>query len=264
GSARTSALDYLPIYFDSQVQVMLLSANPAESVNYRLTIQADPVETLTYEEERTGLAAQTGQATFDFEGQRGDVISVRVEGDPASDLTLTLFRVGDGLPLAEDDDSGAGYLPELLAIQLAENATYRVEVRQRGIDLAPTEFTISVERVASRLVPGEELELVLPGKLHQNVALAIFEAEAGQTYDLTVLRDLPGLEFAGPDALLRISVLQNGRDLAALGFNQETELSTRFVVPEAGEVLVSVNRTFFATSPNVLPTALRLRLAPVN
>lgn len=168
---------------------------------------------------------------IEFEGEAGDVISVRVVGEDGIDTVATLFSPS-GEEIAGDDDGGSGFDPEIERVVLPETGTYSLEIRTY-LEGDSGSVIVTVSRDDIRTISGDEARIVrLDSKTMSDILT--YEAEAGETVSLIIELD------SGSVGSLTISAEQN--DVRLMTY--ETSglpgvVIVGFVVPEDGNVVIS-------------------------
>ncbi len=152
---------------------------------------------------------------WSFEGQAGEVVTIRAEPDSETDLVLELLDA-DGDPLASADDEVTGYQEIIEEYELTETATYLIQVRDYWDEGGS--YTLLIELVTEtgegggggeggEISLGETVEGELVGT---DIAIWAFEGEADQAVtiiavstddgDLVLeLRDAEGYTLATSD-----------------------------------------------------------------
>ncbi len=258
GSPSDELVLSLPFELDSRVEITITST-PANNlpVNFSLSVSAtDPTLLNDGETAQGHLTPEHPTQFFEFEAQRGDIISLWFEGDPALDLSMTLTDASDDRLVANDDDSGLGYLPELLNVQLPHSGTYRVRVETVSPLETETDFGLTLRMIQAVVLDSTRATLSWPPK--QDAHIARFDGHAGETVKLSLSR---------PEAmyLVGVSVFQNDKEIASGQMDQELDAVLEFTIPEDGPVLVALSRQHLSNRPlDVIPMPFTLILDRVN
>jgi hypothetical protein len=117
---------------------------------------------------------------FSFEGSVGDVIDILVTSPEGTDTMLSLSDP-TGVVITTDDDSGAGYDPEIYQYLLSTEGTYTIVVSTTD-NAGTAELVLSQESAAS-LNDGSQ-EVGLTPKLYSRSLT--YDATAGETVLLNV------------------------------------------------------------------------------
>ncbi len=232
---------------DSLIWVIISVFEPGETVNYTLSLEPRLVHEISYGDTITGtLETITNTAYFDFEGQRGDIISIVVESEP--DLLMTV-EDANGQTLIIDDDSGAGHNPEISNLQLPVDGPYRIRINTFVPQYSEnSDFTLSLLAQEPQQIQLDTTHQVhIPSK--QKAVVLVFDGRAGQTIVLTV-------ESFYIESLIVIAVEQNDQTLTSIDLfgTSSTEgtsinASREFIVPDNGEVTIFINQETTPTTP---------------
>ncbi len=177
---------------------------------------------------------------YTFAGEEGDVINIRVDTDQAVDTTLRIIAP-NGSEITFDDDSGAGFDPEISGFELFESGIYSVVI-QPYIPGDNGVFELTVENQAGRSLDDQSYVIRISDK--QFVATLSFEGFEGETVTL-VARPLTETR-AEP----RVTVEQDGQLLASNSIGQVASLGISFMVPQDGIVVVKIED--FNGNPSVI------------
>ena len=143
-------------------------------------------------------------AFYVFEGSNGDIVDIQIKGDDELDLMLNL-RSPEGYPAGMDDDSGAGYLPELLNLTLEQDGEYTLAVQPLTTDIHG-EFTLTLTaREPETTAFGKTFTADFSYKNQRRVYS--LEAENAETVRITATPD------TGDTVSLIVSVIQNGQTI---------------------------------------------------
>jgi|GEM_PF-4456914 len=250
GGNTTDNFERLIVYsYNAQVQIELaLAEDTTPPVNF--TLELVPTELITLE---TGVPSIGGfgienmAQPFQFFGQRGELINLRVDGNPDNDLLLVLHSPNGNW--VEDTNSGAGTLPEIRNYQLPENGLYYVEVRinsmrapdgtllQEGIS-AFDDFEVTLNRPsASFSESSPDVPLELEFNADNNIRVVQYETTMGESLTLNLERIA-----ANPDETMTIIVLQNGQELGVIGLDQQSSTELTFPTISDSPVIISIQR----------------------
>ena len=232
----------LEIHNDSIVWVVINSDDQLDK-DYSLSIESVTGTPITYDSTVSGsLSSEANANFFDFEGERGDILTITTFSD--LDLQMRLETLS-GEEIASDDDSGTGLNPELYRVQLPESGSYRIRVEQvigiyysvAGEDRGPT-YDLTLEQIEPLHLEGQQTIDLLTKKPAQ---VLTFDAEAGQTYTFKAST------FFTADTV-SIVVMQGDVELTAMGLlpptgstSNEISATREFTAPESGPVKIFVN-----------------------
>jgi len=169
---------------------------------------------------------------FGFTGKAGDLISVKVTSAGDVDTALRVLTV-DGVLVVEDDDSGAGFDPELSGVSLPNDGRYVIVLYTLS---SANQSTLTLTLTGSN---GGSLErgtvsVTLSDKLAPQSLT--FNATAGQTIRLSIA----SVSQIGGDPVIQVQ--QNGEVLASNSVGQNLRMSFEFIVPADGRVDVKIIR----------------------
>lgn len=183
---------------------------------------------------------------YSFDAAYGDMVDIRVEGDESLDTVLTLYNQYGVMFI--DDDAGAYYHPEILRQFINEDGEHIISLAPFTPD-AEGDFSLTVERATGYLLDDGE-QIVSFGK--QGSHVLAFTAQAGETVRLN-LKVIDGL-------LPFINVSQRTRNLLNLGTGDLQDVAIELTIPEAGIVIVRLDRNYGNMDMNSPITASLERL----
>ncbi|MEQ8673607.1 MAG: pre-peptidase C-terminal domain-containing protein [Aggregatilineales bacterium] len=167
---------------------------------------------------------------YSFEAEEGDSLNMSVVSEGSVDTTLRLIGP-DGYDYFYDDDSGAGFDPEILNYQVTQAGDY-ILVVSPYIPGDNGDITVIIDDLGTPSINDDVQLIRLSDK--QRFAGAVFEAEAGETIRLSVRSVLS----SGGEP--RVTVQQGGEILASNSVGQVSRLLLEFTVEESGDVTVTV------------------------
>ena len=186
-------------------------------------------------------------AYFEFQGSLADVVNLSVQSGGTLD---TLLQMADPeyMPSLTDDDSGAGFDPEITFWSLNKDGTYRILLRPYLIG-SEGQVTLTLSRAILPSLDSGTLEIALTQK--HPVAQASFQGKAGEQMRLTVTAD--SLMENPPDV-----VVTQGNAVLASWAGGVSTFDLVFLVPEDEPVLVEVRDS------NSGPGIIHLSLEPIT
>lgn len=170
--------------------------------------------------------------TFGFVGAEGDLVSVKVTSTGDVDTALRLLTA-DGTLVAEDDDSGAGYDPELFGITLPANGNYVLVLYTLSL-AAQSNVSVTLTGVSVGTLESGTVSVTLSDKLAPQSLT--FNATAGEVIRLTIA----SVSQVGGDPVIQVQ--QAGQVLASNSVGQNLRMSFEFIVPADGRVDVKIIR----------------------
>jgi serine protease Do len=206
--------------------------------DYTLSLARIVPDRIEYGDEIDTEFGDEGALYYTFEGETGDAISISVSTEGTVDTRISVTDP-NGLEIASDDDSGAGFDPEIPSLILTDDGTYSILIRPyiRG-DNGEISFTLNDGALPS-LDDGAQIVRLSDKLFRQTV---VFEGEAGQSYLLTAR------VLTETNSEPRITVTQDGQQLAGNSIGFVTRLSIEFEVPEDGTVEVTVEDFNYSSS----------------
>jgi hypothetical protein len=170
--------------------------------------------------------------SFRFTGAAGDVVGFTVVGDGTIDTRLEIVAE-DGIAVAEDDDSGSGFDPELLGITLPAYGGYIVTIRPVVEGATGTAILTYSSYLETALGEGG-VSITLNDKYGPQVLR--FNGRGGETVRLVVVSTS---QIGGAPEIV---VTQDGETLASQVLGRNLRLTFEFVTPADGRVDVKVLR----------------------
>lgn len=216
------------------------SADPQASGDFTLVLETADLNTIQYNEPLSvDFDNEESVHYFTFTAEVGDVVDLVVDSGGSIDTVMSVTSP-DNVEVALDDDSGAGYDPEVTRLVTSAPGEYLVAVRafNQG-DLGRVE--LSVKLGESRALNSDPLLVRLNSK--QFVDTLFFQGTAGET--VTLHLNL----ISGNPGDLSINVTQNKFSLmsyASSGIPEQMVLG--FVVPEDGVVSILVEELGVSSS----------------
>jgi hypothetical protein len=228
------------ILSDSGLYVVIISSYDLyEPSDYSFVVNTIEPLPIAYDEPATNtFSADESVYVYTFEGAIGDGLDVTVNSEGAVDTRVTLTSPS-GTVIASDDDSGAGFDPELLGIILTEEGTYSLLV-QPYVKGDSGDFVVSVSANNSMALDESALTIRLSDKTFRGVG--IFEGTAGETVMLSIR------VIAGAENQPYVTVTQGEEVLAVQSIGTVKRLIVELEIPADGPVQVSVEDVNYGNS----------------
>jgi hypothetical protein len=204
------------------------SLSESATGGYTLALERVELNMVAYGDEIEGeLGKNTPSVYYSFEGASGDVVSIEVDSDADTNLTL---NDPYNYQVAFDEDGGSGVNPEISEVSLNSEGIYTIVVQSPFGDTGP--FTLTLAR--SELPSLDAGAQTLSFSTEQTQRSVVFTANAGEAVRLTM--SVGDAEFSPS-----VDVLQNGSTITYISSNSISQLSVDFVTPEDGEVIVNIS-----------------------
>jgi hypothetical protein len=201
------------------------------SLDYTLTITEIESQAIAYDTQVIDSFDDAPINVYTFEATAGDIINVLVDSLGLVDTTLSLTDP-NGLEIAYDDDSGAGFDPELRNLILAESGTYTLTIRPH-IAGDNAEYRFIVENEGVRSLDNAPQIIRISGKTYTDTLT--FSATAGETVRVSVQTLVSDSAYV-PSLVIRQGNTQITENTVGTG----ARLILEFVVPEDGKVQIEV------------------------
>lgn len=215
---------------DGTYFITVATYDPGIAQDYTLTLdRIEPVEVAYGDVIETNFDDEPAHY-YSFEAEEGDSLNMSVTSDGAVDTTLRLIGP-DGYDYYYDDDSGAGFDPEILNYAVTQSGSY-VLVVSPYIAGDNGDISVLIDDLGTPSINDEVQIIRLSDK--QRIAGAVFDAEAGETIRLSIRSVMPS---SGEP---RVTVQQGDEVLASNSLGQVSRLLLEFTVEDAGEVTVTV------------------------
>ena len=215
---------------DTGYVIVVSGDDPFFPVPYTLRVERIAPQILQYDEASTFDFDGVSARYFLFEGSAGDVLDLRLNSGGSVDTLLTIIDA-DGHPIASDDDSGAGFDPEINQLTLLEDGMYSVLV-QPYIPGDDGTVTLALQNPGTASLDDGPQRVRISDKQIQ--AQVTFEGVFGESVLLHI--DVVVSSEHEP----RISVMQDGETLATNSIGQVQRLTLGFDVPRSAPVQVIV------------------------
>lgn len=211
----------LPQTGDYQIRASSYDSQPRGAFTLRLN--KTNVENLTFGESAEITFTERDVAVyFAFDGTAGDVLNIVVNSDGKLDTRLRVRGAGDSYDLAADDDSGAGFDPEISRLIVPYDNQYIIAVEPYAPGMTGTvRLNIEASQLAS-LDDGTQT-LSLGSKRPQEVVT--FEGRTGEQVWITVV-----VTNGRPD-YLTIRITQSGQEITSITSSSVGELRFLIMTP---------------------------------
>jgi hypothetical protein len=228
-SGRVATLGPTSLPYDGEYTIAVMS-NSGTPTSGNFTLVVDRIELTEVEfDEPVEVELTSGlPAYFSFEAETGELINISVDSDNTIDTRLDILDPS-GYSIYTDDDSGAGFDPEVNRLVVSSTGTYTVVIRPFA-DSGEGTVTMTVTRAP---VPNldEGPQVVELGDKQQNAVLT-FEAEAGEEYTI-VFEDMGS-------AQPYITISQDGYTLTTISTGPVSGLSVTVVATSDGPVQIQI------------------------
>jgi hypothetical protein len=211
----------LPQTGDYQIRASSYTSEPRGTFTLRL----DKVEVANLalgESADITFAERDSAVYFAFDGKGGDVLNIVVNSDGTLDTRLRVRGASDTYDLIADDDSGAGFDPEISRLIIPYDNQYIITVEPYAPGMTGTvRLNIDASLLAS-LEDGTQT-LSLGSKRSQDVVT--FEGRAGEQVRITVV-----VTNGRPD-YMTIHITQNGQEITSISSSFVSEHSFLITTP---------------------------------
>lgn len=228
----------IPLPATGDYRITIETYDVYQSQSYSLLISHILPTEIALDYEATTRFDDSGVQYYSFEGLTGDAISVQVNSNGLVDTFVTITGP-DGYELYYDDDSGAGFDPEIESLVLPSDGTYSVLV-QPYIPGDNGDFTLLIGGHAIPAV-DEETQVVRVSDKNPE-GLVVFDGVAGEPVLVSARVLVKGSEEP------RIEVWQNGQLLASNSIGMVQRVAIEFIVPEDGSVQVMLTGNYYSAS----------------
>ncbi|NJL94687.1 MAG: hypothetical protein HC915_13670 [Anaerolineae bacterium] len=266
GEGVNALIAGVPLSANEVYQIRVQSFNGEGSGPYALLVRqvgalptSDAPGTLQLGETVSGILLAGEQLTFIFEGNAGERVSILTEGD--FDAYLEIRDRFEDI-IAEDDDSGPDFMPQIEGLELPEDGSYSIVLRGFN-EMSTGNFSLTLLQVeAAASVAPEAVPLNL-GQSQESTLVAgqvsrfTFQGEAGTAIQIEVLADLDTvMELYGPAGEFLV-----GDDDSGGAFNPLIE---NFTLPRNRRIPDRYFRLFFGCTRAVYHHPVRSRRSPVR
>jgi hypothetical protein len=220
----------LPQTGDYQIRASSYDYEPRGSFTLRLD-KVD-VQNLTFGDTTdVTFTERDSAAYFVFEGKAGDVLSITVNSGGDLDTRLRVRGRGDSYDLMADDDSGAGFDPEISRLIIPYDNQYVIAVETFAPGQTGTvKLSVGTSDLAS--LDDSPQTVTLGNKRSQDVLT--FEGKAGERVRINVV------VTSGRTDYMTTRVTQNGQELTYISSSYLAELSFALTTPYDGRVNVQL------------------------
>ena len=222
---------------DTNYLVTVGAYDTYDAYDFSFSVATTTPLAIEYDTPATGNFDEAPVQIFTFEGLAGEIVNVAVNSDSFVDTQITLNAPSSGF-LMGDDDSGAGYDPELLNVILPEDGTYALMV-QPYITGDNGEFTVTVINGGLLNITEEPQIVRISDKQYNGVV--VFDGTAGETV-LISARVLVGDVYSD----LYMTISQDGTTLANTSIGDVDRLIVEVTIPEDGTVQVSIEDYYYS------------------
>jgi hypothetical protein len=209
---------------------------------FTLTLSRVQIQPAAIGETVTGSIDSAGaQAFVSFEGAIGDVISVSVDSEIDTNLTL---NDPNNYFLISDEDGGSGVNPEISGYVLGQTGTYTLVIGSAVGDVG--EFSLKITREAlPSLNEGDQVLSFTSATTTRSIS---YTAEAGESVVVTFTARSG---VASPS----VDITQAGMSLAYGSASSVSSFSMAFTVPESGDLVLSVSEYSYTDASLIVSIA---------
>ena len=186
------------------------------------------------ESAEVSLTERHPAAYFVYDGKVGDVLDIVVNSDEGLDTRLRVRGVGDSYDLVSDDDSGAGFDPEINHLLIPNDSLYIIAVEPYAPGMTGT---VQLSLNASPLVSLDEGTQTISLGSKRTQDLLTFAGRAGEQVRITVR-----VTNGRPD-YMSIHVTQSGQEITSISSSSVNELSFLMTPPADGRVNVQLENS---------------------
>lgn len=234
-TGRVATVGPISLYYSGNYTITVTnnSGSPAAG---SFTLMVDRIELTPVEfDEDIEVELDEGlPAYFSFEAEAGELINVRVNSNDSIDTRIDILDPS-GYSIYSDDDSGAGFDPEVNRLVISQTGVYTIVLRPFA-DSGEGTVTMVVSRAEVPSLDDGPQTLELGEKQQRGVVT--FEAEAGQEYTI-VFSDLNG-------AQPYITITQEGYTITTVSSGAVNGLSVTIVAPNDGAVQIQIEDYSYA------------------
>jgi LCP family protein required for cell wall assembly len=249
------------VYAGDQVTV-IVSGLSGQSGSFTLSVQRSAATPIAYGETVNGsIDADQPIAYYSFAGTQGDIVTVHVTGSEGFDTRLTLANTSADYFIANDDDGGPGFDPEIQQLTLPETGEYTLLIEP--VLPGGGHFTLALEKATALSLDDGPQQIAFNSKAQPMLS---FEGQAGETVQLNVT----AIRGSSSARYIAVQVLQNGvliadisRDFGQLsGATQPAAgsllASGTVTVPQAGRVDIRLGASTTLDSDESLTVAVEI------
>jgi hypothetical protein len=217
----------LPQTGDYQIRA---SSNSEPHGTFTLHLDKVEVEPITLGQSADATFTERAPAVyFTFDGKVGDVLTIVVNSDEKLDTRLRVRGVGDSYDLIADDDSGAGFDPEISRLIIPDDDQYIIAVEPYAPGMTGT---VRLHLEASPLASLEDGTQTISLGSKRSRDVVTFEGRMGEQVRLTVV-----VTNGRPD-YMTIRVTQHGQEITSISSSFVGEVSFLVTTPFDGRVNV--------------------------
>ena len=179
-----SVIEDFEIPADGDYSLVVTSSSGTETGKYKLTFDKVDLQVLSYGDHVQATLQQNEQDVYQFEGQQGDVISIRMESDTI-DSYVSLSD--ENTELIADDNSNSGWDAMISAFTLPQTGIYQITASSAYGDFsADSTYTLYLDWVdASPITVNEPITATISGE----PLYFTFEPQMGDTISIFVTSD---------------------------------------------------------------------------
>ncbi len=204
------------------------SSGISASGNFTLVVERIELTEIEFDEETEVELSGGLPAYFSFEANAGELINISVDSNNSIDTRIDVLDPSS-YNIYSDDDSGAGFDPEVNRLVISTTGTYTVVLRPFA-DSGEGAVTMTVSRAEVPSLDDGPQVLELGEKQQRGVVT--FEAEAGEEYTIS-FSDMGG-------AQPYITISQDGFTITTISSGPVNGLSVTITATSDGPVQIQV------------------------
>lgn len=229
-----------------QYTLVVSSLSGSNTGAYTVTLDRVELESITIGEPTTvEFAPNRSTLFFQFDGQIGDSISVSVDADVDTNLSI---NDPSNYSIITDEDSGAGRNPEVTELSLSSQGVYTLVLR--SVDGEAGSATVTITRAAIPSLNDGPVTLRFSSSVYNRTVG--FTPESGTTYRLTL--DLTSGSQGSPS----VDMTQNGYSLGYTSASYVQRLSFDFTPTSTENIIIRLTDYSYSN------LSYRLSIEPVE
>jgi hypothetical protein len=234
-TGRVASVGPISLFYSGSYTITVTNNSGAPtSGSFTLVVERIELTPVEFDEEVEVELEGGLPAYFSFEADAGELINVRVNSNDTIDTRIDILDPS-GYSIYSDDDSGAGFDPEVNRLVISQTGVYTIVLRPFA-DSGEGSVTMVVSRAPVPSLNDGPQTIELGEKQQRGVVT--FEAEAGEEYTIV----FSGLNGAQP----YITITQEGFTITTLSSGSVNGLSVTIVAPSDGAVQIQIEDYSYA------------------